>query len=293
MKQFFFSRKLLTITALVVVALYLVLAIAPFYIHEYRAEHIKEAAQQTHAAQQAKLSPEEKAIQKAEDYLITNFGTIKTPQRLFLDYLQRKFDAPTQFSVKTSPMEFPGVESGSPQEIDLLARIAYPDKIVHKLPAGELDALSYTNIYGANCDHLKLPKEFWKVVDRQIKNGGYHLTHIALMLAMMKDNNCAKPSDIDDIKAAVTGGMKNIADDPNVSADLKYEAIAFLMLIERHDEVKPEWIKRIVSDQNDDGSWSTPESYQDIDHTTLLAYWALLEYQHPNQPYVPIIRRPS
>lgn len=293
MRTAFYTKKNIIYMLVGGIIFYLTLALAPFYYYEYAANRKREATEQLFTTEQAKLTEEQKATQRAEAYLLQNFTTIKLPQRLFLDYLQRKFDTNEKFSVTKSPLEFSEEAPNFPRETDLLARIAYPDFIVDQLPSSENAAVTYTNIYGANCDHIPVPQNFWSLVDSQVKSGGYDLTHIVLMLAMMKDNGCQMPSNIDEINGALTEGLVKIIENPDTARDLRYEAMAFLMLAGKHALVEPKWIEQLISEQNGNGSWSDKGDYANIDHTTFLAYWALLEYQHSNQPYEPIIRRPS
>ncbi len=240
------------------------------------------------------LSPEEKSILKTQNYLVDSITLADTSERIFLSYLQRKFDLPAKIGVEGPPIDLFEDPRTYPEQVHYLARIPYPDRIVNVPPKDDLeDGIHITNIYGANCDHMSLPANFWPTMEQSIKTGSYYMTHVALALAMMKDNGCTLPSVASDMENRVTQEMVKVADNPDTVADLRYEAIAFLLLGERRDLVKQSWIDQIIKEQRDDGGWSQEVGGKDNDHhTILLAFWSLLEYSRPNTPDEPLILRP-
>lgn len=241
------------------------------------------------------LTPEEQSIKKAQNYLTNSINTVDTSERIFLSYLQRKFDLPSSIGADGPPIDLYEDPRTYPAEVHYLARIAYPDRIVKEVPRYELDdGVKVTNIYSANCDHLVLPADYWDVMERNIATGGYYAAHVILAFSLMKDNNCTLTPNADIIKGRAIEVLVGVANDPTTVADLRYEAIAFLLLGERKDLIKAEWINQIISEQRSEGGWSrvVGESKNDP-HATLLALWALLEYARPNTPDEPLILRPS
>lgn len=242
----------------------------------------------------ARLPAEQKAVIKAEKYLIDNLGVVAAEQRLILDYLQRKFDLDSKLSANTSPITVRSDADNYPLEIHFIERIAYPEKLVTIKPRNVLDPMSWVTVYSANCDHTPLPKDFWTKVKQNYLQGGYEMTHIVLALSFMKDNGCTIPDEAEEIEREVIAAMARLADDPATNADLRYESIAFIMLAGSYDTVKGEWIEKVLSEQRPDGSWSfTLNDGRSNDHATTLALWAIFEYKNPNKPYEPFIRRPS
>ena len=243
--------------------------------------------------QSSEMTKRQSAIANAEEYLQNSISSIETSQRLILDYLQRKFDLDPKLGAAGTPILIPQNTQTYPLEIHFLERIANPDKFVSVQPRSSLEGISYTNVYAANCDHTPLPSDYWSVVRNSLNAGGYNLTHIALALAFIQDNGCNKPPDIGDIDEKLISGMVAIAKDNTRNMDLRFEATAFLMLSGRYDQVESNWIDTIVATQDKDGSWADKLGQATTDHTTVLALWALLEYEHANKPYEPLIRRPS
>lgn len=253
---------------------------------------------QTLRAQQAQrdsISKEEKAISKAESYLRVEIRQVDPASRLILDYMQRKFKLDKELGKDgTVPITLTSDPRTYPNEIDYVARIAFPDKLVRVVPKTSPSGVSLTNVYGANCDILPLPADFWSVMEQNVSKGGYFVTHNALALAFIKDNGCSIPPSEGDLQTKVNDALVTLADDPKTIPDIRYEAIAFLQLNGRYDLVQPKWIDQIVSEQQNDGGWSEQQSgTKPSAHATLLALWALLEYNHPNKPYEPLIHRPT
>jgi hypothetical protein len=291
-KTSFFTRKRLVATATFIFAAYVCLWIGVLISNRLENNHEKQIIE----SRQQKfdnLKPEEKAVINAQNYLKSSKGSIKIDQRLFIDYLQRKFDLDGALGVTQTPIQIVENPATYPQEINFLARIVYPDRIVTVPPRNVVDGPTLTNIFSANCDHTPLPKNFWLTMNQNYSAGGYYLAHNALAFAFMKDNGCAIPASDAGLPEKTINGMVKLADDPNTNQDLRYEAIAFLCLSGRTDLIKSSWISEVISQQKEDGSWVDEQYPKDSDHTTVLALWALLEYSHPNTPYEPLIHRPS
>lgn len=240
-------------------------------------------------------TPAEQSAQKAQYYLIDSITLVRPIERLFLDYLQRKFELDKRLGTNGPPFDLSEDPRTYPEEIHYLARIGYPDRLV-KIPPGDRfdDPASITNVYSSNCDHLQLTDNYWQAVKQSIDRGGYYITHVSLALAFMKDNNCALSAEMTQIEDIVIEGMKKLADDPSTAADLRYEAIAFLLHSDHDELVQDKWIDQIIAEQNKDGGWSLEAGDNKSDsHSTVLAVWALLEYTQQNRPNEPIIRSPN
>lgn len=240
------------------------------------------------------LSEREQSILKAENYLLDYITQTMPPQRLILDYLQRKYDLNPAIGVSGPPIDLYENPASYPEEIHFLARIVYPDKLVKQQPKGVISDPSIMSIYAANCDHLALPGNYWQIVQKNVSEGGYAMAHATIALAFMRDNGCSIPQEAAEIRATARDGLVELAGDPATVSDLRYETVAFLQLDGRYDLVEPDWIDRIISEQNADGSWGLSlADKKPNDHATVLALWALLEYNYPNKPHEPLIRRPS
>jgi len=245
-------------------------------------------------AQIDRLSKEEKAIRRAQGYLKTTITQVEPLHRLFLEYLQRKFSLDGTLGISGPPIDLYEDPRSYPQEIHFLARIAYPKRLVKQDPKSLLEPVAIMSVYSANCDHLEFPKNYWQIVQQNIDAGGYELTHVALALRFLEENRCAIPKNIQDQNEFIIDGLVTLINDPTTIPDLRYEAIAFLMLHDQHSRIKQTWIDQIISEQLKDGGWRRDSgSKESNDHTTILAFWALLEYSRPNTLDEPIIRRPN
>jgi hypothetical protein len=291
-KTSFFTRKYIIRTVVVIIVAYVGVwsyVLVDNHLADRREKHEISKEQ----ALFDNLKPEEKALAKAQNYLKGTINNVQPAQILFLEYLQRRFKLDDSLGVSKTPIPINKNPVIYPQEINFLARIAYPNEIVNEPPKDVIDGIALTNLYSANCDHIAFPNNFWSTMESNYKAGGYYLTHNALAFAFMKDNGCDVPTERSDLLSRTIEGMTVLASDPNTTPDLRYEAIAFLGLSGRGDLIESDWMDKVITEQKEDGSWSNPEDTKNHDHTTVLGMWALLEYSRPNTPHEPLIHRPS
>lgn len=241
-------------------------------------------------------SKEELAIKKATEHFMDTIHIVHPSDRIFLTYVQRKFSLDPKLGPDQVPIDLYENPRTYPEHLHFLARIAYPNRIVKVAPNMQEmdDDVKFMNIYSINCDRMDLPTNFWGMMDKNTKEGGYYTAHTILALAFMKDNGCTLPTEANDLKEQAIEALVKIAGDSTVSPDLRYEVTAFLLMDNRHDLVKQEWIDQIIAEQRPDGSWIHEfGDSKDDPHTTLLALWSLLEYARPNTPDEPLIHRPT
>lgn len=292
----FFSRRVLLATFAATFLLYLVGGLALHKSSEYIEQRREEQVLAREKSAFDKLSREERAIIKTQDYMKGSITLAGASERVFFSYLQRKFDLDPVLGATGSPINVNRDPRTYPEHVNYLVRIAYPNEVVRETPrSGELDSnVKITNIYSANCDHMDLPANFWTVMDESVRMGGYFVSHVALALEMMESNKCVTPPIATSIDNEVALEMRKIVNDPSTVADLRYESIAFLLMRDRRDLVKQEWINQIVSEQREDGTWAQEAGGNKVDfHSTLLALWSLLEYSRPDTSEEPLILRPS
>ncbi len=288
-KPFFTRRNLLVVVvvALIVYLLFAFVALGSKRIANERHRASVRAAQQRFDA----LSPAEKAIRRAETYQMTMTTSAHPFQRLLFDYLQRSYSLPAELSVANSPLDIPTTQTQNAVELRYLARIAFPEKVFKDSISVPLAGTSLTNVYAANCDNLSLPKNFWDTMQDNYGRGEYDLTHVALAFRFIRDNNCDIPDSAMVLESQVNKGMVTIAGDSATGADLRYEAIAFLLLSGNRSDVKQGWIDQIAKEQMPNGGWAAEAGSKTAnDHSTVLAMWALLQYSRPEVKYQPLIR---
>lgn len=234
------------------------------------------------------------AIENGIGYLNRTADSISPLQWLILDYLQRKFSLDPKLSATHRSIQPPSNEVEA-ADFRIFYRIIDPDALIETLPLSSASPMRQMMMSAAHCDHIPLPPDFESLLRRNLESGGYDLTHIGISLEFMKENGCTLPAEQDkQMREEVAVAMVNLVDDPGVSEDLKYEAIAFIIHLGRRDLVQARWFDSIVAAQNSDGGWSVlKQDSASNDHATVLALWSLLGFVNPEAPELPLLRRPT
>lgn len=241
--------------------------------------------------QQLKEADYEQAINRALVYIERNPNEISALQWFFVDYLQRKFDLDPKFRAAARNLKPPSDKNENLQ-FQIHQRIINPQALVKELELSKNDSMDNMVRMATHCDHIDLPANYDALLQNNINAGGYEMTHAAYSLTRIKELNCPKPSRYDEMLAQLTSQLAELASNPKTPNDLRYEATAFLYDMGRGDQVRVEWINRIVSEQQPDGSWENSEDEQaNHDHTTILALWSLLESSRDDVASKPILRK--
>jgi hypothetical protein len=137
------------------------------------------------------------------------------------------------------------------------------------------------------CDRLGLPEYYAEVLERGVKAGGYHATHVLLAWIWLNDNRCklaVRDGFVEDLYRA---NVAILEESPNTVNDLKLEAAAFLCMARQGRRVDPRFVRHVVSIQRADGGWGkldTPDP-ENPDasswHSTILALLLLLHVEFP------------
>jgi hypothetical protein len=235
-------------------------------------------------------SQEEQAIAAAQNYLSDTLPSVATPQRLILDFLQRKYQLLQVFSAQKTPITGWIFHQKYTNIYDALWRIAYPDQVTKDIDYTGNDSIDLMLVLAANCDQLSIPSDYAGLLQKNADAGGYATTHVVFALGFMQDNKCQLPSNASSVRAQVLASMTAMLDDPQVTPDLRYEALAFLQEYGTGVTIQPKYIDQVLKEQNANGSWSPEVGSPPTDHATVLALWALLLYARPHAPNEPIIR---
>ena len=92
------------------------------------------------------------------------------------------------------------------------------------------------------CDRLGLPPEFAEALEKGVKAGGYHATHVLLAWIWLQDNRCklaVRDGFVEDLHRANAAILE---DQPTIVNDLKLEAAAFLCMARQGKRVDPRFI---------------------------------------------------
>jgi hypothetical protein len=280
----FYRVKLFLLTATLVL-----LALAAINTYYYlNSKHPQKITTKETAIRQT-LKTTDSAVSAAQDYFTQRIDRTDTAQRLFLDYLYRKFHITDQFNAQKVAIPNSATIADIRTENDAMMRMAYPLQLVKSLGKNPS-----TIAIAANCDRIQPPKDFNNRLAAEVDEGGYALTHVVLAMRFMTENKCQLPSNSEQLLSSAYEALIKNATDTSISYDLKYESIAFLLSSDRKNAVQKGWIEQVISEQNPDGGWPVDQQYKESDqHPTLLALWALLEYSQPNASPEPLIYHPT
>jgi hypothetical protein len=137
------------------------------------------------------------------------------------------------------------------------------------------------------CDRLGLPESYADVLEKGVKAGGYHATHVLLAWIWLNDNRCklaVRDGFVDDMHNAVAAILE---DRPTIVNDLKLEAAAFLCMARQGKRVDPRFVVHVASIQRADGGWGKPDTPhpdrpdESSWHSTVLALLLLLHVDFP------------
>lgn len=214
---------------------------------------------------------------------------------LWLDVIYRRFGI-TEFA--DALQSYDQLLTEQPEEASLLRvfrRIADYDNEL--LQEEDFKAVSLSSdiiiVHALYCDRLGLPVDYPRMLDREAREGGYHLTHVLLAWIWVQENGCelALPDGfIDELYRANAAIINN---DPTTVDDLKLEAAAFLYLAGQGDLVDDSFVERVIASQNGDGSWGHSSNDQEAEylhwHSTILGLMLLLHVEFPADSYPPVL----
>lgn len=237
----------------------------------------------------------ETAITRGLDYLDANASDTSPLQVLIIDYLQRAYNLDPKFSALNRNIQ-PPVNEPDATDFRIFQRIITPDvTLPDSLPLDGASPLRQMMMMAAHCDKIALPSGFYELLKRNIEIGEYTLTHVAFALELMRNNGCNLPDkQNEEIRNLTANGLLKLYARSDISEDLRYESVSFLLLMQRRDLVQTRWINQLARAQRPDGGWAIlATDKQSSDHATVVALWALLQYARPAVPGTPIIRSPA
>ena len=137
------------------------------------------------------------------------------------------------------------------------------------------------------CDRLGVPEYYAETLEKGVRQGGYHATHVLLAWIWLNDNRCrlaVRDGFVEDMYSAVAAILM---DSPTIVNDLKLEADAFLCMARQGKRVNPRFVRHVVSIQRADGGWGVPDTPDPANpdgsswHSTILALLLLLHVDFP------------
>ncbi len=232
------------------------------------------------------------SVSRGLSYLNNNAIQVSPLQWLIVDYLDRKFSLGPTFSFANRHV-MPPAEELDAEDFKIHKRIVQPDQLVDKLPYNEASPIRKMMMAAAHCDHIPLPPGYYQLLQQNLDLGGYNMTHVSYSLERMEENGCSLPIQQNkELRETVTARMVELIKRSDINAELRYEAVAFLINMGRRELVTTDVVDKIIAEQQADGGWKiSSDKPSSSDHATVLAVWAILEYSQPEAPKVPVIRK--
>lgn len=104
------------------------------------------------------------------------------------------------------------------------------------------------------------------------------VTHTATALQWMFEQGCVQPADWRTLQTAIEASLQRIATDLDVTTTLGTEILAVVLYTRTPLEGLSDYVEALRRDVGRDGSFYAPDN--DTWHRTMLAWWALLEWQN-------------
>lgn len=233
------------------------------------------------------------AIAKAIDFLEDK----REPYALlWLDVIHRRFGI-TEFA--NSLQLYDQMLTEHPEQLSLLRVFRRIADYNNPLQTEDLQTVLLPSdiiiVHALYCDRPErgLPVDYPRMLAREAREGGYHLTHVLLAWIWVQENGCEltlPDGFIDELYSATAAIINN---DPKTVDDLKLEAAAFLYLAGQGDLVDDSFVERVIASQNGDGSWGHSSNDQDAEylhwHSTILGLMLLLHVEFPADSYPPVL----
>lgn len=141
-----------------------------------------------------------------------------------------------------------------------------------KLMTG-IDRISAAATY---CKEYDLPADFWTSINDMAYARDYSLTHATLALAMIKEFGCKYDKTKWDAAIAIQRPLLvELIETKTIKKDVAIEALVMLYITNSQAYITKPYIEDLIKNQKADGSWNNN------DHSTVLALWALLHIEKP------------
>ncbi len=235
----------------------------------------------------------ETAIAKAIDFLEDRREAYAL---LWLDVIHRRFGI-AEFA--NSLQLYDQVLTEQPEQLSLLRVFRRMADYDNPLQTEDLQAVSLPSdiiiVHALYCDRPErgLPVDYPRMLDREAREGGYHLTHVLLAWIWVQENGCELALPDGFIDELYSANAAIINSDPTTVDDLKLEAAAFLYLAGQGDLVDDSFVERVIASQNGDGSWGNSSNDEEAEylhwHSTILGLLLLLHVEFPADSYPPVL----
>jgi hypothetical protein len=146
-----------------------------------------------------------------------------------------------------------------------------------------------------HCDRLGSEAGLEPLLQEGRRQGGYPLTHAALAWAWMLDNGCPLELPVD-FESGLAAGMASMIKLDDDVTDPEIEAAALLHAIGHGDSVPSAFVEKVVAAQQPNGGFRLSSAANDTRanwHTSVLAFWFLLQHLCPSDERRPMLGEPA
>jgi len=248
-------------------------------------------------------------VQAAVDnglHYIDSIGIAMHPiNALLLDFLQRKYDLANKYSFAHNFGTWQTIRRQQAYAsvwpylrlVDETAPSSFAQDVAYVSPTDRRanKGYEYVMLRAIHCDSLLILPSYWMQLLEQSEAGDYHLTHAALALQILYENNCTLPKLPKNMATLQEQHKKQLNDviaknKALANTDLMAEAMAILSYIFPSHRHKNADIRYLLARQRLSGAWhATAVHAHDNPHTSILVLWVLLQYLHPNKDFVPMV----
>ncbi len=234
------------------------------------------------------------SYEKILEYIHKNKARFRVEDLILLDYLQRRFSLPNEFSFSKTFQRLP-----TPHDIKSLetyGKLVNYKSVEWKKPkkAESFIWLELKALFIDKENDCPDKNTLINQIKKQAQEGGYATTHSALALGWFMEQNCLSKNDneVQQLISEICRRLYSLGLLISYPSDLKVEAFAFICYLGKKQIISPNEIHPLFSFQRDDGAFSGTISPADgINvHTTLLMFWLALEFlnedKYFNEPMI-------
>lgn len=153
----------------------------------------------------------------------------------------------------------------------------------------KINETDYRSFWCMHCNFFPFTDTIalYNILSTKIKQGEYELTHAALQIQAIVDNKYCNTIKyiIDSLHLKSINAMIDYCNlffpyPETIQRDLMFENFALLAYMKQYKAISNAYVNYVITNQNTDGGWKEDE-LQSISnsHTSILAYWFLLEFK--------------
>jgi hypothetical protein len=233
------------------------------------------------------------AIQKSIVYFQQHKEFLSAFNIIGLTHIQNQYGTDFSFDLNELLRHYKPNGKEEEEQLPYFKRLMVPPMPVknpRKEEINKLDPISKLMVWAIYADKIPVTNEFWDSVSKfaadTTENKCRMDCHMSFAMKWLTDLGAIKkPEKAEKIKESIIRNMPAKIEAVRPFTDDGLEGVLALMLNDRYDLVKKEWILQIAKNIRDDGGWSWDPADRhnqfSNDHTSALGLWVLTAYLHP------------